>query len=237
VKIVLAYIAVTNGPLTEDYCARFAATHHEFPPGAEHDTLIICQGGPLPTSTTVLFSGMKASMWPHINDGGWDVSAYIDAARGPCAEYDMMLCCGESVYFHRAGWLKRFVEAWEKIGPGMHGPFSSNSVRAHLNTTAFCCHPLLLKQYPVKVSNRAERYAFEHGDQSLWRRIAHNGMPVRLVTWDGEYEPRAWRYPQNILWRGDQSNCLMWCNHSDGFRNVDHRTKASWARSTDQPFK
>ena len=25
-----------------------------------------------------------------------------------------------------------------------------------------------------------------------------------------------WRMPNNILWRGDQSNTLTWCNHVAG---------------------
>jgi hypothetical protein len=70
----------------------------------------------------------------------------------------------------------------------------------------------------------------------LWRRIAQHGMPVRLVTWNGAWEPGSWRMPQNIIYRGDQSNCLMWCNHSDGFRDADRVRKASWSMSADRPF-
>jgi len=106
---------------------------------------------------------------------GYDVSAYIDAARGPCRDYDIMLCLGESAYFHRAGWLKRFVDAWQKIGPGMYGAFSSNAVRGHLNTTGFCCPPKILAEYPCKIRTKDDRYQFEHGAQSLWRRTAARG--------------------------------------------------------------
>jgi hypothetical protein len=237
VKLCLCYIAVTNGPIVDDYAARFVSTYQEYPPGAEHDLLIICNGGPLHTSTALIFQGMSARMYPRQNDGGWDITGYIDAAKAPCAGYDAMLCLGESNYFHRAGWLKRIVEAWQSHGPGFYGPFSSNAVRAHLNTTAFMCPPLLLKQYPVRVHDLWSRYAFEHGERALWRRTAQQGMPVRLVTWDGEWEPRLWRLPKDILWRGDQSNCLMWCNHSDGYANADAATKASWAKQSDALFK
>jgi hypothetical protein len=236
-RIVLCYICVTHGGLTEDYCSRFVTTYHEYPPGVEHDTIIIANGGPLKTTAAVLFEGMNVIVFPRQNDPGWDISGYLDAAKGPCADYDMMLCLGESNYFHRVGWLKRLAQAWEKHGPGMYGPYSSNAVRAHLNTTAFCCPPLLLKQYPKTVLNRADRYEFEHGENALWRRTAKRGMPVRLVTWDGIYEPRAWRLPPEILWRGSQTNCLMWCNHSDRYASVDGKTKAGWMRSCDRPFK
>lgn len=236
-KIVLCYIAVTHGPIVDDYAARFVTTYQEYPPGVDHDTLVICNGGPLKTTTTLLFSGMNSAMFPRENDAGWDISGYISAAKGPAASYDMMLCLGESNYFHRTGWLKRISDAWSRYGPGMYGPYSSNAVRAHLNTTAFCCPPVLLQQYPALVANRADRYEFEHGANSLWRRTAQRGMPTRLVTWDGEWEPRMWRVPQNILWRGDQTNCLMWCNHADGYAALPPQGKSRWSKMSDIPFR
>lgn len=223
--------------MAEDYAARFAATYHEFPPGVEHDTLVIANGGPLSLNQTILFSHINGSMYPRQNDPGWDVSAYIDAARGPCSSYDMMVCCGESIYFHRPGWLLRLVEAWKKIGPGMYGSLSSNLVRPHLNTTGFCCPPSILAQYCDPITDRNARYAFEHGTDSFWRRVERRGMPVRLVTWDGEYEPRGWRCPNNILWRGNQTNCLMWCQHTDRYVSASKVTRERWARGADQPFK
>lgn len=235
-RISIVYTAVTNGPLTENYCARFAATFREFPPGVECEIVVACNGGPLPKSTSLIFSGMSAKMFPRVNDPSWDLGGYFDAARGPCADADMLLCLGESNYFHKEGWLKRLVDAWENHGPGMYGPFASNVVRAHLQTTAFCCSPTLLKQYPIRVCDKASRYALEHGEQSLWRRTAARGMPVRLVTWDGDWEPRMWRKPPNILWRGDQSNCLWWSNHTDRYRDADSKRKLNWARSADRPF-
>lgn len=236
-KIIVCYICVTHGPVTEDFAARFVTTYHEYPPGIEHDTLIIANGGPLPTHLTVLFSGMNAISFPRKNDGGWDISAYIEASKGPCCGYDMMLCCGESIYFHRTGWLKRLSSAWMQNGPGMYGSLSSNLVRSHLNTTGFCCHPSFLSGYPMLVHDKSSRYAFEHGEQSFWRRLYRKGIPVRLVTWDGEYSPQSWRSPPNILWRGNQTNCLMWCQHTDRYRDSDDKTKIRWSRGADRPFK
>lgn len=236
-KIVLAYIAVSRGPITADYCARFVASYHEFPPGVEHETVICCNGGALPTDIALMFSGLNAKFFPRVNDPGWDISAFIDGARGPCSDADIMLCLGESVYFHREGWFARLFDAWSKHGPGMYGPFASNTVRGHLNTTAFCCSPMLLRQYPARVSTHADRYEFEHGRTALWRLTSARRMPVRMVTWDGEWEPRQWRVPRNILWRGDQSNCLMFCNHTERFAAASWTTKQNWLRTCDQPFK
>lgn len=235
-KIVLAYIAVCGGPITDDYIARFVTTWREYPPGVEHDTLVIANGGPLATSANLMLGEMGAKVFVRSNEG-WDIQGYLDAARGPCVSYDVMLCLGESCYFHREGWLERLVNAWSRHGPGIYGPFSSNAVTGHLNTTAFMTSPKLLRQYPLKVSTRQERYAFEHGKASFWRRVSRQGNPAMLVTWDGEWEPWRWRMPRNVLWRGDQSNCLFWCNHADGYANANRATKAAWERSADQPFK
>lgn len=236
-KIILCYICVTHGSNTDDYAARFVSTYKEYPPEVNHDILVICNGGPLKTSTAMIFAGMNAMTFPRENDSGWDISAYISAANGHCKDYDIMLCCGESIYFHRSGWMKRFSDAWNRLGQGMYGSLSSNLVRPHLNTTGFCCSPRILRLYPKKITDRASRYEFEHGENSLWRMVVKLGMPVRLVTWDGVYEPRNWRNPPNILWRGNQSNCLMWCQHTDRYVSMDMATKTRWSKNADRPFR
>lgn len=236
-RIVLCYVAVTNGPKTSDLASRFVSTYHNFPPGVPHDTLVICQGGPLATEIGLLFASLKARFWVRKNDPGWDISAYIEAASGPCEFFDMMLCFGESVHFHRAGWLKRFVEAWDKHGPGFYGAFSSNVIRAHLQTTAFCISPALLRMSPFKPHDRKTRYAWEHGRNAFWRFVEAKRFPVRLVTWEAEWTPRHWRAPQNILWRGDQSNCLLRCKHTDTWDAARLEWKRKWSALADSPFQ
>ena len=181
---------------------------------------------------------MDVRFYPRPNDPGWDLSGFLDVASGPAKDADALLCLGESVHFNRAGWLNRLVQAWEHHGPGMYGPFASHSVRAHLNSTAFMCSPKDLLSYPQRVwKDRQDRYSFEHGPAALWRRLHQRGLPVFLVTWDGDWPPGHWRRPQNILWRGDQSNTLFACNHTDSFEAADDRTKRSWALKADAPFQ
>jgi hypothetical protein len=237
VRICIIYICVTQGPISGDYASRFVSTFNEYPPGVECDVMVVCNGGPLSLELSLIFSPLNPIFYPRANDDGWDISAFQDVARGPGAGYDALLCLGESNYFHREGWLLRLVQAWNKHGPGMYGPYSSNAVRAHLNTTAFFTAPKFIRIYPHQVNTRPARYEFEHGANSLWRRVHAQGHPVHLVTWDGEWEPQRWRMPRNIIWRGDQSNCLMWCNHNDGYANLDAAHKAQWQRNWDQPFK
>jgi hypothetical protein len=207
-----------------------------YPPGVDHETLVICNGGPPSQQIrTILFGLPHIQFFPR-NNAGWDIGGYVDASKGPALGADMILCLGETVHFHRAGWLKRLVEAWETHGEGMYGVFASNVIRAHLNTTAFATAPKFLAQYPVEVVTRKQRYEFEHGAWGFWRLLSREAKPTLLVTWDGVWKPHEWRRPANILWRGDQSNCLMWCNHNETFRDAKPQLKAYWQRWADAPF-
>lgn len=233
-KIVVAYIAVSQGILTHDYCARFVGSYLINPPGIDHQTIVVANGGPLPKETALLFDSIQGSFMPRVNDPGHDISAYQQiAAEIPC---DMLVCLGESVYFHRPGWLRKMAEAWSTFGPGMYGFFSSHLVRAHLNTTAFVIAPEHLRQY-AKVTNHDQRYHFEHGERSIWRHVQSLGRPTKLVTWDGCWDPRQWRVPRDILWRGTQLNCLAFCSHTDRWNAADPKTKLAWSRWIDAPFK
>jgi hypothetical protein len=236
VKITLIYICVTHGIKTAEFASRFARTYHQHLPGVEHSTVVACNGGPLSREIGLMFDDISPIFWPRKNDDGWDVSAYMEAAKTVCHDSDMMVCIGESNYFHRQGWLKRLCDTWTEHGPGMYGPYATNVVRGHLQTTAFCCSPEMLRNYSLPVTDRAGRYEFEHGPRSLWRQVAKH-HPVRLVTFDGSYPPTMWRTPNNVLWKGNQTNCLMWSNHTDRYRDAKLELKLSWERSANRPFK
>lgn len=233
-RILLAYIAVTNGRLTLDFASRFIGTYSLSPPGIEHSTVVVCNGGPLPFHIGILFDSLKPKFFCRPNDGGWDISGFQDVANQfPC---DMLVCLGESIYFHRPGWLRRMADAWEKHGPGMYGFFSSNLVRPHLNTTGFVVEPTLLPLYP-RPHNQRERYDFEHGSHSFWRVVQGMGKPTKLVTWDGEWGPLNWREPNNILWKGNQTNLMAFCTHTDRFNAASNTVKAQWTRWADAPSR
>lgn len=236
-KIAICYVCVTKGKGSAELAGRFCVSYREHPPGVDHDLIVIGNGGPIDTGMGLLFSWIKAKVWPRENDEGWDISAYIEAASKVCSGYDLMVCLGESCYWNRPGWLARIEAAYNQSGMGMYGVFSSNSIRAHLNTTAFAVSPALLESYPIDVCNKIKRYEFEHGQNAFWRRLESRGYPVRLVTWDGVYAPHVWREPENILWKGDQSNCLLRCKHTDDWEKAAPNRKARWSRNADSAFR
>ena len=232
-RVLVVYIAVTNGGNIDSYAPRFAQTYRENAAGYPHDLLVVCNGGPLVPRRKAYFDGIKCDFLPRENDGGWDVGAYQAVAES--TDYDFLVCLGESVYFHRPGWLDRLIQARIQFGPGMYGYFATHAVRAHLNTTAFGIDPQFLVKYP-RVLNHGARYEFEHGAGALWRRIVNGGSRAVFVTWDGYWMPGEWRRPSNGLNAGNQNNCCVFCNHVDRYNAANSVTKSLWQSGADQPY-
>lgn len=214
-NIDLVYIHVPKDNEHVDFAARFIATYHEYPPDFEHDTIIVCNGSSPTNFTDCLFASIPNRKYFLWTDEGWDIRAFQEVAQ--ISKADFMVCFGGPAYFRRRGWLKRMAEAWLKHGPGMYGSMATYEVTPHINTSGFWCSPELIRSYPIKCVTKHERYQFEHGPNALWRMARSKGMPVMLVTWDGEWGPDQWRIPKNIYRRGDQSNCLSYFRHSDAY--------------------
>jgi len=237
---VLCYITVAGGQRTDEYAARFVQTYQQNAAGYPHATIIVSNGGPLSDVCRFLFTGFPGlSVWERPNDPGWDLSAYreVAASIGTVPTNFMLVCFGESIHFHRPGWLLKLVGAWNTYGPGMYGAFASHTIRAHINTTGFAIEPSLFSYWPEPFQVRQDRYEFEHGDRALWRRLSEKRIPVMLVTWDGVWPSMAWRYAPNILWRGNQRNCLFFCQHTDNYFASTKERRARWERMVDAPYR
>jgi hypothetical protein len=233
-EIIVAYISVTIGQNIDAYAPRFARTYKEFPPDFDHRLVIVCNGGTLNSRRRDYFKGINCEFLERKNDEGKDISAYQQVAS---ENLDSAICCfGESIYFHRRGWLLRLAQARAEYGVGMYGIFSSHYVRAHLNTTGFLTDSRLLARHKPVLNNEA-RYAFEHSHQCFWKRVAAGGGTAALVTWDNIWFQGEWRCGNNIMHRGDQSNCLAWCNHTSRWENADPNTKTQWTHQSDSPFR
>lgn len=237
-KITVVYIAVTNGSMIDTYAPRFVKTYLDHPAEYPHRLLVVCNGGKLAPHRAAYFAGVDCDFLERENDPGYDISAYQEVAGRFLIESsaDFLVCFGESVFFHRAGWLKRWADARSEYGPGIFGAFSSHFVRAHLNTTCFGTDPRLLAKYP-QVRTNPERYAFEHGQNCYWKRLVAGKNQAALVTFDGVYFQGEWRRPNNIMHRGNQSNLLVQANHSEKWATADPVTKQLWQTQSDSPFR
>lgn len=215
VKITVVYVYPMFGGVHDNYAARFAASYSLNPPGMEHKTVVVTNGGKPTGFSRMMFSELSPDFFEHDNSG-WDIGAYQAVAA--TLDCEMMVCFGQSIYFTRPGWLFRMATEWNRRGPGFYSGSASNDIRPHLQTTGFWCIPGLLLQYP-RVTNHGQRYEFEHGGNPIWKVAQSMGLPARLVTWDGCYGPSNWRRAVNGFWNGDQSNMLYWNNHTDGYNN------------------
>lgn len=221
--VTLVYVYVPQRLEYQGMAVRFMETYEKYPAGYPHKLLVV-SNGPEDRKMRWIFSRGEPSFMFHDNIG-WDLGAYIAAAK--IVDTDIVVLCGSNTYFKKEGWMKRFVEAWQQHGPGMYGAFASYEVRPHLNSTLFACPPALLIRYPTKVVTKDERYEWEHGNNSFWKLVAADGYPVRLVTWDQTLDWQDWRKPDNIMRRGDQSNCLGGFRITDEYERYEPNIKAA----------
>lgn len=231
-RVTVAYTVVANGRRTAEFALRFVQSYVQFPAGYDHKLIAICNGGPPHSFIGEALTLCGAALWPRKNDPGQDLSGYIELARKFGCE--MLVCCGESIFLHRAGWLTHLVDAWNRYGPGMYGFFASNLGGPHLNTTAFAVDTRILAAWNGPLLDRKDRYNFEHGPYPFWRHVQDLGQPVKLVTFDGYYGPGEWRATRNAFWQGDQSNLLAWCTHTERYRNANDATKRRWQNNADR---
>lgn len=230
--VTLLYVYPASG--YDAAAVRFVESYQKHPPEFPHSTVIVVNGGNVTLQAKKLFSPLNPSYLLHDNSG-WDIGAFLAAA--PHLSSEAVLCLGANTHFRQSGWLKRYIEIWQKLGPGMYGTLASNEIRPHLCTTGFLTTPALLHSYPHKVLSKEERYEFEWGKGAFWRRVARAGLPVKMVTWDGVYGMDELRKPPNIFRRGDQSNCMVYFTHTDLYDAADDETKKRMGMLADTSAK
>lgn len=211
---------------------QFSRSYHKHPPGIEHYTVIVMQGGVLTEEMNVLFAKLPNCRIIQ-NDGvGKDIGAYLKISKRLTS--DWMVCFGGSTFVRRQGWMARMAEAAQKHGAGLYSPTASYQISPHLNTTGFWCPASLFASSNRVVATRNHRYDFEHGPNAFWKEIAFKRkLPVKMVTWDGEYNWPEWRTGNNIYHRGDQANCLTFFRHSLNYELAAPFYKAEYEKAAD----
>lgn len=210
-SVVLVYVHVAL-PSHVANSARFVGTYVKHPPGYEHRTVVVCNGGPRTAETDALFAPIPGCEFLQHDNSGQDIGAYQKAAREvPC---DLMVFFGSSTYFRKPGWLVRMVDSFEKYGPTLYGATGNrgdmnSNVYPHIRTTAFWMPPALLNNYPNRITRNDQRYPFEHGTICLTSWICRHGMIPLVVSWDGEYSWENWDLIPNGYHQGNQDNLLV----------------------------
>lgn len=172
---------------------RFVETYMAHPPGEKDHQIYILVNGGVPARLAEyqkVFSPLVCRFIFH-NNVGYDLGAFAKAAT--TIECDLMVCIGSPVYFHRAGWLDRIIQVYERYGPGMYGCWGFKEPALHLRTTIFWMPPELLNSYPYTI-NTESRYEIEHGKHSLTMFTKSLGLSPFMVTWDGCYPEKDWHH-------------------------------------------
>lgn len=191
--------------------ASFRETYEQFAPGIEHELRVVCCGAEPDEATRQQYAGIKCSFDSYL-EAGSDLGAQQAAmSRLDC---DFIVNLASVVNFWRPGWLRRLVEARQRHGDGLYGPFASNECNPHIRTSCWAVDRATFLRYPHRIDTRQKCYWAEHQDVSgdLWQFTywyRAQDLPTLMVTWDGEYGPSKWRKPDAIMYRGDQSNCLL----------------------------
>lgn len=226
-KIELVYNHVT-APVTDkepdrsreafhENARRFVSTYRTFDPGIEHSLTIVFGGQP---EDLEIYSGLPCRFEVY-RGNGWDLGAYQFAAW--LSNADFIFCMHARVHFKRPGWLKRLIEARQKHGDGLYGPSGSYqgcplgthpAPNPHMRGM-WGLNPAVYRDFPHVITSRDDSFRCESGEWNISRWFEDRGMPVMMVTWDGEYSKEHWRTPPNIFRRGDQSNLIVFDRHSD----------------------
>ncbi len=203
-KVVVLYVYPVFGGEHDLYAKRFVEFYKKCPALEPHELWVVSNGGEPTATMREVLAGLPANFTVH-DDLGWDIGAYLHAARKLTA--DVMVFLGGNSYPIGAGWLRRMMDVWRTNGPALYGASASGGngrtkpnkkgkrpIWPHIRTTGFWMPPHLLAKYPHAVtSERANRFLFEHGPQNMTAWVMSQGFRTLMVTWDGIYGVETWK--------------------------------------------
>lgn len=196
------------------YIQRFAHTFRENPPGADYELWAMSCWGEPTDDVRETFYGIKTKFIPHYR--GCDCISTHQAVAQMLDEA-FLVCMTTRCFFHRPGWLARFVQAREKHGAGLYGASGSFEIEPHICNRAYAIDAEELRCCPTSVESRQEAPAFEVGPRSITRHMLRTHRPCFQVTWDGDQDLLHCREPEGIFRRGQQNAMLVWDRHTDIF--------------------
>lgn len=211
-KIAVVYVyAVVAGAKYDDYAFRFLQCYQAYPPGMDHDTVIMLNRVKASSELTCIFSSMPNVTFIEHDNSGYDIGAFQHAALVyPC---DMMVFFGASTYFNRPHWLIRMASVFQHNGNAQYGAMGNQGdvpvgVWPHIRTTAFWMNPQLMNACPMRVTRPEQRHPFEHGPQCFTSWVTGQGLRSWVVTWGKELLWPYWDSDPQGYARGSQRDLL-----------------------------
>jgi hypothetical protein len=198
---------------------RFIESFKAFPPGADYELWAMCCWGEPINELRWDFYGIKTKFLPHYQ--GCDCIA-VHQATAQTIDEDFLVCCSTRTYFHRAGWLKRLVDARAQYGPGLYGAASSRETgHLHITNQLYALDAEDFRSYPWEIRGRDDAPSFEAGPRSITNHMAELHQPCMVTYWD-EILPieRALGYTNGFR-NGNQEQMIAWNRHTDLWRDSD----------------
>jgi hypothetical protein len=214
-KITLVYNFPAFGQHHDSCALRFVRTYAAFPPGIEHEVVVISNGGPVTSIMRDIIE--KEGHFPNLrwferSNEGKDLGGFQEVSEKVPADWFVFF--GGSIFFWKAGWLKRIAESIEACGETLYGTMAggsnlSQAVYPHIRTTGFWTTPKIMNAYPHKAKCDNDRYEMEHRENCLTMWAEKNGFIPKVVTWDAIYDIPQWVSIKDGFHISDQSGLLF----------------------------
>lgn len=211
----------------EKYAIRFTDTFRQYPPGIrDYEVVAVCIWGHPTDAVKSMFYGIKTRYVAYCQQG-----CDIGAAQMVAKDYSkghFIIAMTSRCYFHREGWLSRYMQARDDHGPGLYGATASHEGgKAHICTRGYAMDADLWNRYPHLINRREFGEKFEVGEWCVTDFVRGLGGALVQVTWDREHLEEKWRDPweKEIYRRGDQNACLIWDKHTDLWRDASPEMK------------
>jgi hypothetical protein len=210
-KVVLTYIFPNTSEAYYGQAFKFLSSYHANPAGADHETVICCNGDSPSEEQAFMFASMPGLQFYHHDNSGYDAGGFQAVARSHPA--DMMLFCGSNCYFRRPGWLARMIEAFKKHGDTLYGTMGNQghmavNVFPHVRTTSFWCSTALFNRHPLKVTQPGQRYEWEHGASGLTTWVMALNKQPWIITAQGDFPLYICDSAPGGFQNGNQENLL-----------------------------
>lgn len=211
--------------LFRPFIRRFADSFRANEPGHPYELALMMNHADADAEMAEVFRDLTYRCYRY-DGAGFDIGSFQHYTRHCATENVFQVNCVTRVYAHRAGWLKRLVEAREMFGPGLYGTSASREGgKLHVCTRCYAFDSDDFKRYPHHINSRNQGIFFELGDGNLMEWFKAQGLLTIICYWSGAGTVPEPAGLADIYRRGDQSNCLVFDKHTDYYRDSDETEK------------
>lgn len=231
-NIACVYIAPPPSQVKyKPFIERFLASYQKFTPKMDHRLIIALKDWP--AETLVENPLTKYCCFTDKNEG-FDIGSYIRAAK---SFSDSTYFVGLSAYaeFKCSNWLESMHNAINQDKVGLVGATGSWERGAagkefpnyHIRTSCFMIRTELFNSFNFEEpKTKEEMWEFEHGPNSLTKRVMAKGLRCVVVGKDGVvFDKEEWLNSYTFR-HGTQDNLICGDNHTDDYINSVPRVQA-----------